>query len=263
MLTAEQLKAALHYDPDTGIFTRRFHASPNARAGDVAGTAHIRGYWQIHICGKLMLAHVLAWLYMTGEMPTRRICFRNGLKRDFRWGNLRLTGAEPELTAERLREILHYDPETGIFTYRRSRGPHETGDIVGHISRKSTHQGGGYRVIAVEGREYGAHRLAWLYVHGEFPKGQIDHRNLIRDDNRITNLRPATRSQNVANRGIQSNNTSGMKGVSWHKAAKRWVACIQQEGVYRYLGLFDTKEQAHTAYRAAAINSFKEFARTA
>lgn len=158
------------------------------------------------------------------------------------------------LTAERLRSLLDYDPATGVFLWRVRRGPSAlAGSIAGHIIA------GGYRLIGVDGTEYYAHRLAWLYVHGAWPTGHIDHQNVTPGDDRISNLREATRSQNLANRPAQSNNTSGLKGVSFHKGAGRWRATIQ----HKYLGLFDTAEEAHAAYRAAASRVFGEFARAA
>lgn len=163
---------------------------------------------------------------------------------------------------DRLKEIMKYDPETGVFTYLVNRGrQRKAGDVVGFVSPKSFHNGGGYRIISVDGREYSAHQLAWFYVYGIWPKDCIDHINTIRDDNRITNLREATHSQNMANRSTYANNTSGLKGASFHKKARKWVSCIQKEGEYIYLGLHETKELAHAAYCNAARNLFGEFAR--
>jgi hypothetical protein len=98
------------------------------------------------------------------------------------------------LTAERLRELLHYDPDTGVFTWLRVKGRRVR---VGALSGKAN--GGGYFQIGVDGRIYYAHRLAWLYVHGEWPVASIDHVNCDRCDNRLANLRPATKAQNAAN----------------------------------------------------------------
>ncbi len=166
------------------------------------------------------------------------------------------------ITLGRLKEIMKYDPETGVFTYLVNRGRlRKAGDVAGVVSPKSFHNGGGYRIIVVDGRGYAAHQLAWFYVNGVWPKDRIDHINVCRDDNRISNLREATHSQNMANRPAQSNNTSGLKGAYFHKAARKWVSCIQKEGEYMYLGLHETKELAHAAYCNAARNLFGEFAR--
>lgn len=166
------------------------------------------------------------------------------------------------LDVDRLRKILRYDAETGVFTYLVRRGRvRKAGDIAGFISRRSRDNGGGYRIVHFDGRDYGAHRLAWFYVHGKWPTHHIDHRNNERDDNRISNLREATRSQNCANKGAQSNNTSGLKGVSFHKGGRKWRADIKVAGETLFLGLYKRKEAACAAYDLAAYMYFGEFAR--
>jgi len=122
-----------------------------------------------------------------------------------------------ELTAERLREVLRYEPETGVFVWRvRAARRIHVGAVAGNISPSS-----GYRFIGVDCRLYGAHRLAWLYMTGEWPKHQVDHVNMDCADNRWANLRDATCSQNTANSCVRINNKSGFKGVSWDKRRRR------------------------------------------
>ena len=112
------------------------------------------------------------------------------------------------LTADRLRELLNYDPDTGVFTYRVTRAPRfRPGDMAGHVD---VH---GYRVIGLDLRIYKAHRLAGLYMTGEWPKHEVDHKNLDKADNRWVNLRPATHGQNRQNIGALKNNWTGCKGV--------------------------------------------------
>lgn len=153
---------------------------------------------------------------------------------------------KPDLTAERLRELLHYDPETGVFTWRVSgRGPAKAGSIAGTIKPK------GYRVIWIGGN-YKAHRLAWLYVHGHWPKDQIDHINHVKDDNRIANLREVTNGQNMQNRTHQRNSPSGFKGVLGRTKSGRWPAKIASNGKQIWLGTFDSAELAYAAYCEAA-----------
>lgn len=108
-----------------------------------------------------------------------------------------------------------------------------------------------------------AHRLAWLYVYGEWPDAEIDHINGNTGDNRISNLRPATRAQNGANRGRQTNNASGVKGVCWHAQSGKWRAMIRISGKSRHLGLFNDIGAAAAAYARATVNRNGEFARTA
>ena len=152
-----------------------------------------------------------------------------------------------KLTAERLREVLRYDPETGIFIWRVHLYWHRMaiGDRAGH--EKSV----GYRYIGIEGYEYLEHRLAWLYVCGEWPEYEMDHRNGIRSDNRFLNLRQATKAQNGQNQKLRSTNSSGMTGVSWSKLHSKWVAYIMVNGKHKHLGLFSDLQGAGAAYLKA------------
>lgn len=170
-----------------------------------------------------------------------------------------------DVSMSHLKSVLHYDAQTGVFTYVKNRRHRKSGDVAGYVSEHSLHCGGGYRIIplrhGVFRKEYAAHRLAWFYHYGKFPKNQVDHINGVRDDNRIVNLREATCSQNCANRVAQSNNTSGMKGVSYHKAGAKWRADIQVDGKPLFLGLYKTTSAAESAYNLAAYLYFGEFSR--
>lgn len=119
----------------------------------------------------------------------------------------------------------------------------------------------GYLRIVFDGRGYLGHRLVWFFVHGVWPDKQIDHINGERSDNRIANLRLATCTQNLGNARKPSHNTSGLKGVSWNKATKKWLTQIQVYGKATCLGFFADASEAHEAYRSAAIARFGEFAR--
>ena len=163
---------------------------------------------------------------------------------------------KPLITAERLRELLHYDPETGIF--RRLAVPTnrvKSCDIAGTPDDK------GYLLIKIDLRMYKAHRLAWLYMTGAWPEDKIDHIDLDKANNRFVNLREATDSQNEANKRMLRNNTSGYRGVSWHKRDKKWIAQIWVAGKKRHLGYSDCPAAAHFAYIVAADMAFGEFAR--
>lgn len=148
-----------------------------------------------------------------------------------------------------LKRKLHYDPTTGVFTWRVSEGA-RAGSEAGFITEH------GYVRIRILGRLHMAHRLAWLYTHGEFPPHQLDHRNRVRSDNRIDNLRPATHKQNNENTTLQVNNLSGAKGVSWHTGACKWIAQITHNNECKYLGLHDTVAAASDAYQKAAAEFF-------
>jgi len=147
------------------------------------------------------------------------------------------------LTLERLREILNYDPETGIFT--RVNCPncikHLEGKEAGHL--RTVGEAKGYRAINVDGKRYGAHRLAWFWVHGEWPVGALDHINRIRDDNRIANLR-------LASPMLQSQNQDA-KGVSFRERSGKWHARICADGEQIHLGFYETEAEARAAYLGA------------
>lgn len=162
------------------------------------------------------------------------------------------------VTPDRLKEVLNYDPESGLFTWLCVPNNRITiGQIAGNIGIQ------GYVIIKVDRRLYRAHRLAWLYMTGQWPKAQIDHRDLNATNNSWANLREATRSQNCYNQGARTNNTSGYKGVSWHKASGKWTAQTRINGKAAHLGLFGTAELAHRAYIEAAREHHGEFARVA
>lgn len=152
------------------------------------------------------------------------------------------------LTQARLKELVSYHPETGLFTWIKPPINRwvEVGDVAGSSTNK------GYCQLMLSGKTYSQHRLAWLYVYGYFPESLIDHINGCPGDNSITNLRLATQSQNLFNSVKQSRNTSGFKGVSWHKWSKKWQASITVKGVPKHLGYFQEIEDAATAYNDAA-----------
>lgn len=162
------------------------------------------------------------------------------------------------LTANRLRELLDYEPETGVLTWRVLRSNIHKGSIAGFA-----HRAIGYRVIRIDGQKYLAHRLAWLHVTGRWPEGDIDHSNRDGFDNRFANLREASRSQNAGNQKRRVTNRSGFKGVARIAGREKWQGKICVRGKQIYLGLFDTPEAAHAAYCAAAEKHFGEFARAA
>ena len=163
-----------------------------------------------------------------------------------------------DLTADYLRKILLYDPKTGAWVWRARMGARgKVGDIAGSLNGK------GYRQIGILGRSYRSNRLAFLYMNGEWPEGEVDHDNLDKSDDRWENLRPASRSKNQANVPLQINNTSGVKGVSWHKPTKKWQSRIMSGRVTKYIGLFDCRAAAHFAYIIEADKLFGDFARAA
>jgi len=148
------------------------------------------------------------------------------------------------ITQARLKSLLHYDPETGVFTNIARRIGIVVGSVAGYLNC------GGYRYIGVDRSYYAAHRLAWLYVHGAWPTNQIDHIDGNRSNNVLTNLREATHAENSQNqRKARADSSSGFLGVS--QVRKRWYARIVVHRKLRHLGAFDTPEEAHLAYLKA------------
>lgn len=159
----------------------------------------------------------------------------------------------------RLLEIMHYDPATGVFTWKISpRANVSVGDIAGGVDAAD-----GYRRIDIDFVRYRANQLAWFYVTGEWAAELVDHRNLVRDDNPWLNLREATCSQNRANSRADRDNQSGLKGAYFRKESGRYRSILVKNGVRHHLGHFDTAEEAHHAYCQAAVEFHGEFARGA
>jgi len=153
------------------------------------------------------------------------------------------------LTQERLKELLHYDKDTGVFTRKiKLANGIQVGDIAGCVDGVN-----GYIVIIIDGKNYRAHRLAWLYVNGGFPKEQIDHISHDRTDNKIANLRSVTNQENQMNKSMLKNNTSGFTGVYWHKPTNKWQSQIMINGKYKHLGYFTNKNDAIKARKEANI----------
>jgi hypothetical protein len=154
------------------------------------------------------------------------------------------------LNQERLKELFNYDQDTGLFTRLTSaRGAKShVGDVVGCVHSK------GDVIIGIKGKSYKAHRLVWLYMYGYFPDKHIDHINGNPSDNRLCNLREATQAENMQNirykpRGYRP----GLLGTSYRKDVikKPWTSQIVLRGRKRFLGFFETEEQAHDAYLEA------------
>ena len=159
------------------------------------------------------------------------------------------------ITQEELKKRFDYDKNTGLFKYRVDfRNGSKKGDIAGNKEFC------GYWVITINGRKYKAHRLAWLYVYGEFPKDQLDHINCKKDDNRISNLRQATRSQNHMNRHAYSNNALGVKGV--YKQGNKFCSHIQKNKKRIHLGTFETIKEAYAVYVQYSKEMHGKFSRT-
>ena len=154
-----------------------------------------------------------------------------------------------------LQKHLSYNPKTGLLHWRIRGFGRQFNRPAGNTDPL------GYRGIGFKGRRYLAHRLAWLFMTGKWPRHFIDHRDGNPKNNRFSNLRQATHSQNQQNSTGKRGTIAGLKGVIWVPARCKWQAKIFHGGKQHYLGLCGTPEAAHKAYRAAAIKHFGKFAR--
>lgn len=160
------------------------------------------------------------------------------------------------VTAERVRELLGYNPDTGHFTWLKNvKGGKRAGDRAGSLAQH------GYITIRLDGKLYYGHRLAWLVVHGIWPELEIDHANGDRGDNRLCNLRAANRRQQAGNMRTRKG-ISGRRGVCRDKHGKKWVAHISLNDKLTHIGTFETIEDAADAYATVAREYFgPEFAK--
>lgn len=163
------------------------------------------------------------------------------------------------LSQNTLKGLLRYDGYTGLFYWRNDAGGHgeiKAGSVAGWIKPN------GYRYVFVAGKVRQTSHLAWLYVHGYLPpKGmEMDHMDRVRSNDRIANLRIATKAQNGRNKDRQKNNTSGYKGVSWDSSKRRWVAMITADRHQKMLGRFVDIKDAIAAREHAVATLHREFA---
>jgi hypothetical protein len=172
----------------------------------------------------------------------------------------------PQLDQTTLKRLLHYDPQTGLFVWReRDDVPNSwngryAGKVAGydwHVPRSAS----SYRSIRIFNWPFLGHRLAFLYMTGEWPPHDVDHIDMNGLNNRWSNLRMATKTQNSGNRLTTRANRTGFKNVSLHKPTGRYRAYISLNGRQKWLGYHDTPEAAYAAYCEAARAKYGEFAR--
>lgn len=150
-----------------------------------------------------------------------------------------------------LQSILDYDPLTGVVKWKTVRSNMVKNSIAGSTNNR------GYKQISLNSKTYFLHRVIWVLMFGNIPKGfYIDHINGNKTDNRLENLRLATNSQNQQNRPAPKNSSSGYRGVTWHKQAQKWMARICYNKQRKTIGLFDTAENAYKAYKDEAKKLF-------
>ena len=153
-------------------------------------------------------------------------------------------------TPDMLRQLIDYDPETGLLTWKTRTADVMKPSYVGRwndrwagkrIATKDRH---GYIFFRLDGFRISAHRAAWAISFDKWPDQDVDHINGVRDDNRLSNLRAVSRHENTKNSSIRSDNKSGVTGVSWCRARSMWTVRIKADGKYKFLGYFDSKEDA-------------------
>lgn len=246
--TQERLLELFHYDPETGIFIRKMRRGGRqdgkyGRAG--AGRVSELGYVLLMIDGVNHIAGQVAWTYVHGAWPHARIKYIDGNPLNNQIDNIRVQDADHalvksiQLTANRLRELLHYEPATGWFTWRVNTAVSKPGERAGNL------HGFGYRQIGLDYKKYLEHILAFLYMTDAWPDGDVDHKNGLKDDNRWDNLIVATKSENNHNKGMLRRNKTGIVGV--HKHGNKYRARLQVAGKNIDLGMHNSIEEAKVA----------------
>lgn len=244
--SVDELRALYDFDPATGVFRWRVTTSSRSQSGSPAGARAADGSLRLRIGGREIPASWAVIALATGSWPKRRVVFKNNDKSDHRISNL-AQGREfsgKTLTAERLKELFSYDSLTGTFIRRCTTSGNGLKGSEPGCKRD------GYIFIHVDRKLYRAHRLAWLYVYGQFPSKFIDHVNGNRADNRISNLRDVEQKTNNENRRSASE-AAASKVLGVTPKRKKWAAQISVDNKNIYLGTFADVEAAGDAYVAA------------
>lgn len=250
-----EVRRIFSYDAETGRLVRKIGGRGGAKVGDLAGSTDHRGYRRTWFKGRNELTHRMVWAWHYDESPTFNVTHINGDNSDDRIENLarasELTKARRVVVSQsELRRLFGYDPGTGQFVRLVTTSHNaKAGQVAGNLRPD------GYIGINVGGRIHLAHRLAWLYMYGDWPQGEVDHINRNRSDNRIENLRDAPRSLNITNtagRGVD-----GLKGVS--RIGERFFSRIRlADGTTKHLGTYDSPSEAHREYVKAHIERYGE-----
>lgn len=258
--TQDRLKELFHYDPETGLFVRKttFHPGPKDRKYGRVGAGRISelGYVLLMIDDTNYIAGQVAWAYVHGAWPHARIKYIDGDKINNRISNIRVQDLVADdvkatkLTLERLKELVHYEPTTGWFTWRINNSTAKPGMRVG-----SGH-GLGYRQIGLDYKKYLEHSLAYFYMTGEWPTKQIDHINRDKSDNRWENIRHGSISDNGHNKGVSARSRTGLTGVLPHGNGFRSMITVDSKS---QTGWFNTIAEARVSRLLLEIKNFGKF----
>lgn len=253
LVTQGRLKELMTFHPHTGLFTWN-ESRGRVKAGDIVGTEIKDGHMAARVDNKRYYLQQLVFIWF-GESVPANIIHIDGDNSNNKRCNL-ISSVEHNVkreriapTQENLRRYFKYNPNTGVFTVREVmyNSSRKVGDVVGTLDKNS-----GYIKMKIDGKNYVQHRMAFIYMEGYEPI-EVDHINHIKDDNRWENLREVTPAENQMNRPIQSNNTSGVTGVSLIKNKNLWLAHITVEGVHMRLGSSKDKDKAIAMRKEAEI----------
>lgn len=221
---------------------------------DKVGTLHSCGHLVIKLRNLYYDVHRIIFFGYYGYVPKRIKHVNNNLL-DNRIINLRDTNARQVTDVNLVREYLYYDPDNGLMRWIKCKSGIKVGDIAGCIDKSS-----GYMRVYFNGVKYYIHQLIWMYMTGNWSDREIDHINLDKTDNRWSNLREASPSENSCNKGMYKNNTTGIKGVTWNCTLKLWWGSISFNNV-RYRESFHSKEEAAQWVNSMREQLHKEYAR--
>ena len=154
-------------------------------------------------------------------------------------------GEEKMIDQNEVKKLFHYDAESGMLLWRKGNNRN-----VKPWQEAKASNGHGYYSVKIDGKSYRVHRLIWLYVYGSFPKEDIDHKNRVRNDNRLCNLRSVNRTDNCQNISLPSHNKSGHIGVSWFTAQKKWTVYVKVNKKNKWLGYYKNLDDAIAARKA-------------
>lgn len=256
-ITVERLRTLVSYDKATGLFTR-LHSSGGALHGAVPSYINRCGHVEFRLENELYKAHMLAWLWVYGEWPKHRLVHLNGVKHDNRIENLAYSAAKSGAAFDcaRARYLFDYNSETGVFTRRVRMANQPAGSLVGCAGKR------GYIVANIDGRLYYMHRVAWLYMTGEWPRLSIDHKNRIRTDNRWDNLRLAESYQNACNTTRKRRSNTGVPNVYYSRRTGLYVAEVRHNSMRVLCASFKSLDAARVAAEEAKAKYHAEFRTT-